>query len=327
MRLNHAIMTLPPAGDWPPRGSYREAAGGWFLNSDSSDWLYKPSSDVYFHSPTESLWRRARGQNHFVRVDQPSSGDGSANCSREESSHYGYELALVALSFGAANGATLLRVCFTSWNVLRSKNRKFEEMQRDLLDCCEAARSEAGMMPKLRISPPQAGRRASFGEMSDEGLWPGFARLLGLPKFWTASEEWGNDENAEPCNCASPAIGNNAAPLADTLESTDLSSPKPSPLTSMAMARHNVDPLQDRRTSPGLNRGRSKELGAALHPAFSRSRSLGELRQPLRHNLLAAVHLEREAGWRHHVRWRPSLIEDLENISARWMHANDVDTA
>merc|ERR1719401_1216489 len=61
---------MPQPKAWPPEMGYEEAFDGWHISSKSTEWIYKPSTGIYFHVPTESLWRRARGdRNRFVRVD------------------------------------------------------------------------------------------------------------------------------------------------------------------------------------------------------------------------------------------------------------------
>merc|ERR1719183_1058698 len=144
-------MTPASVGNGPPDGSYYEAAGGWLLNSQSSEWMYKPSNGVYFHSPSESLWKRScSGHGGFFRLDELSTASALGGCGSMDvdggthpPNNRCYELAVVALNFGGANSTTLLRVCFTSWSILRSETKTFEDMQRDLLVCCEAARSTA----------------------------------------------------------------------------------------------------------------------------------------------------------------------------------------
>jgi len=217
-----------------------------------------------------------------------------------------YELAVAALSFGGAeNTTTLLRVCFISWSYQSSETQKFEEMQRDLVVCCEPAMS-GGMTARLRTSYAAPGAAAAElkNEEFGEGLWPGLARLLGLPVSWIPPEvvakEVTNDENAKPSNHSKNAVVSRSDSMGSTnsLVSTD------NRLTSMAVARHNVQPLQQ-RTAPGLCRAASrssskefglKEFGLGL---------LGDVRPQPQWNEMAAVHVEREAGWRQHVHREP----------------------
>jgi len=316
-------MTPALPCDGPPEGSYHAAAGGWLLSNESSEWLYKPSSDVYFHSPSESLWKKARdGQRRFIRLDDVSP-DAALGDAQSPPSRRCYELAVAALSMGGAGTTTLLRVCFGSWNILSGKAKKFEEMQQDLLGCCEGMTPPRprGGSPKLHpvTSPPQlaplCGRSAAADADcggSSEGIWPGFALLLGLPEeTWFPSwnslvlEEIGNDENSKPNNQTTAAEGRHHAMRSATLESANLdmlTTAKPLSLTTVAIARHNLH-----RSASGLGRSKSKDLGARLGE-FGMG-LLADVRPPPCHDSLPAVHLEREAGWRNHVR-RP-LPEEL----------------
>lgn len=118
---------------WPPDGGYRVASNGWYVSNDS-EWLHKPGSGVFFHSPTESLWKRdfasPRG---FVRV--------------------GSELMLAAL------GSPLtLRVCFVAW---RGHMVKFEDMERDLVEHCQAQASASITPPRVSATGCDTSMRKS----------------------------------------------------------------------------------------------------------------------------------------------------------------------
>lgn len=133
--------------DWPPEDMHMQVREGWFASQSSQDWLYKPANSMYFHSPTETLWKRAAGQ--------PQGGESSA-CAyvRMDASHLE---GLTMAAFGAAGFAgriALLRHCFAAW---RRRTTDFQEMEADLRDGCEEAR----MSLKPRTSAPCMGKRWS----------------------------------------------------------------------------------------------------------------------------------------------------------------------
>jgi len=353
-------MTLPSIVDGPPAGSYQEASAGWLLSSESPEWLYKPASGVYFHSPSESLWK-ARPEmafdgtptKHFIRLDDlsrqasPSSSADSKRCGGiSPRSRRCYELAIVALSFGGADGTTLLRVSFISWKLRSGRARKFEEMQRDLATCCEQAMEGSCMTPP-RTSPalPEVTPEVA----SEEGLWPGFARMMGLslscsrpsiacearpyssqpspmrrmssPAVNTRQldmhcEEADDKENAKPSreHSATGMHTQNRSAYPELVrarsadpESTTILSPTPLSLTTTALARHDLVPQLQRSVS----RRELVKDGSLSRREIEVGR-IGEAKLPPSHSSLAAVHLEREIGWRHHVRKLPNRPATIE---------------
>lgn len=106
---------------WPPEYGYCEAINGWQKSSASTEWIYKPSHGIYFHTPSETLWKRARGDRmKFDRIDD-SSTDFEA-------------ITIAAWGDSAAGQRTLLRACLLAWN---QQLRKFEDMDRDLSNFTE----------------------------------------------------------------------------------------------------------------------------------------------------------------------------------------------
>lgn len=329
-------MTIAPE---PPSGSYHQATLGWLSSEESPEWLYKPSSGVYFHTPSESLWKKDRsGESRFVRLDPR---EGALNSGR----HRGYELAIKALVFGGATPTALVRVCFISWGNLSKQSQKFEEMQRDLDICCEAARSTGGMKKRPSISPPGAtsSQHQAAAAESEAGLWTGLARLLGLPLSpspppTTADIE--NDENVKPSPSERSRIlaagltrksSKDSASRKVSKESPSRKSSKGSPnqdsagkielaLNCRTLAMHN---LQQPRQSPELTgsgllrRGRSQDFGQrVVAPGLTRSKSLelglGALGDRHKdHDSLAFVHLSKETLWRSHSKQNLVIEEAL----------------
>lgn len=167
--------------NWPTEDSYTQVHDGWYASESSQDWLYKPESRMYFHSPTETLWKQAAtayqraalagagqqgatGGGAFVRID--------AEKSRAEDS-----LSIAALCSQGLSRKAFVRTCFNTW---RWQTAKFEQMERDLLhDCCEEAR----MPVRPRTSQPSAQGRE--GETGEEAR--GFEQLGQLLSWMQAS--------------------------------------------------------------------------------------------------------------------------------------------
>jgi hypothetical protein len=111
-----SMLCFKPS-QWPPARGYHEAFNGWHTHHQSEEWLYKPCSGIFFHSPTETLWKRSLTNNdEFVQID--------TDCESP------------ALKMGckaSADERALLRVCVTMWNW---QVRKFQNMEHDLAASC-----------------------------------------------------------------------------------------------------------------------------------------------------------------------------------------------
>mmetsp|Transcript_19972 Transcript_19972/g.42636 ORF Transcript_19972/g.42636 Transcript_19972/m.42636 type:complete len:312 (-) Transcript_19972:81-1016(-) len=159
----------PPS--FPPEAGYRPACDGWQASQQSEDWLYKPSSGIYFHTPTETLWKRAvKGSQRYVRVDL-------ANLE---------SLTVAAFGTAMAGARALLKACFENW---RKEICKFEEMERDLTLGCEEAR----MPSHPHTSAPRACER--WSEPGDSGF-PQFLRLFS----WLPQRSTQNNTGSEPAH-------------------------------------------------------------------------------------------------------------------------------
>merc|ERR1712187_582499 len=111
-----------PVGHWPPERGYSTGLSGWQYHESSDEWLYKPAIGVYFHKPSETLWKRAPGDRmKFVRINNLVAGLAS--------------IATVAFGDTTAGRRAFRKACFFAW---RGQLRKFEDMDRDLSDCHEA---------------------------------------------------------------------------------------------------------------------------------------------------------------------------------------------
>eukprot|EP00747_Dinoflagellata_sp_TGD_P020406 gnl/TRDRNA2_/TRDRNA2_127794_c0_seq1.p1 gnl/TRDRNA2_/TRDRNA2_127794_c0~~gnl/TRDRNA2_/TRDRNA2_127794_c0_seq1.p1 ORF type:complete len:293 (-),score=36.78 gnl/TRDRNA2_/TRDRNA2_127794_c0_seq1:10-888(-) len=140
---------------WPPYDGYVEAMQGWHASPKSKDWLLKPATGVYFHMPSQTLWRKSRYEKSgFARVDM------------------GGLQAVTLAAFGESKAGLrlLLKAAFFAWQ--RQKG-KFEEMDRDITERpCEEA-TMTGHLPRSSapgtaacsggVGPLFAGLAASFG--------------------------------------------------------------------------------------------------------------------------------------------------------------------
>lgn len=123
-------MFLPASTRCPHVATDSAAKHEWQAQGDSSDWLYKPASKTFFHTPTETLWRRSYGApTSLVRVDEA-----------------GFTGSTIAVFSNSAVGERLLlRACFSSWE---KEVHKFEDMDRDLGNCEEAHMSKPRGSPE-----------------------------------------------------------------------------------------------------------------------------------------------------------------------------------
>jgi len=148
-------LVVPAA--FPPEEGFKECAGGWHASASSEDWLYKPAIGIYYHTPTETLWRRTSTQHRktrYVRIDLRGIE--------------GFKKA----TFGIADRASQMMrwACFHAW---RAEVIKFEEMERDITAGC----AEARMEPLRTSAPCTAGAAENPGGTSRS---EGFSWLLRL---------------------------------------------------------------------------------------------------------------------------------------------------
>merc|ERR1712232_581086 len=125
--------------------------GGWHASKTSQEWLYKPTSGIYYHTPPETLWKKTppKSENRsveskFVQVDS-ASGRGLGGLA-------------AARTCGAPLGTSIRKACFTAWRAEVRKFTKFEEMDFDLSAGCDEGRMQI---------PPHAS--APCREQSSEG--------------------------------------------------------------------------------------------------------------------------------------------------------------
>jgi len=148
---------------WPPRTGYDKVASvsGWLVHNDrSQEWLYKRAAGVYFHIPTETLWKRAPdGSDEFRRVGQVEG------------------LAFSTLGVCYAGSVGLLKACFCAWH---SRSIRFNDMDHDIREVCQEARMSAAP----RTSAPCTAQRLREDQPEGEGermkAQPLFARFLEL---------------------------------------------------------------------------------------------------------------------------------------------------
>lgn len=118
--------------DWPSEDfQFCKEQCGWYASENSDNWLFKPSSKVYFHTPTETLWKRAAVEctgksqppQKYIRVDA------TALCASSD-------MALATLAGVAGiTGGVWLKDCFAAW---RFSMVNFDAMDLDLQrECCE----------------------------------------------------------------------------------------------------------------------------------------------------------------------------------------------
>lgn len=107
---------------------HENARGGWLAGSVSCEWLYKPQTGVYFHTPSGTLWKKlaSRKQGMALMVI----------------SGFADEKAGVGLS---GRALALLQKTIIAW---RGETCKFEDMERDL----QGGICEEGRMSQLRSS-------------------------------------------------------------------------------------------------------------------------------------------------------------------------------
>lgn len=126
----------------PPRGEYRAVGDGvWSVSTVSKEWLFKSSTGIYFHCPSETLWRMDQTGRAFQRVD-PSAALES--------------VALAALGDSDTGRRAFLRVCLLAWSRQR---HKFDDMDKDLAQGCAA---ESSPQRRPRISAPRAADRGDW---------------------------------------------------------------------------------------------------------------------------------------------------------------------
>jgi len=321
------VVPLAEPRCWPAESGYREVVDGWLVSEDSMEWLYKPSSGVYFHSPTETLWKcvAENGPRHFVRVDR---GGDSRNASGElgrggGSGHAADLLSacktpgasrlseIVARAFGES-GSVLLRRCFKVW---RREALKFEEMERDLLECCDEARTSTEHIARPRTSAPSVScRRDSFTrdsftceaggaatctsarwaasdrDVPSEPLVSGLSQLLGL-FTWSAQRAEQVDQRNTAHSCC--AISYRATP--GELCALPAESARQGPLESSCRApaesSRRQAPAESSRRMPAEN---SRRAPAEPPPPPRSSNSKGPSRPscfepPVRHEPLQPV--------------------------------------
>jgi len=192
----------PQPERWPPNLGYQEALDGWQVSAQCPEWLHKPSNGVFFHTPTESLWRRARGDRRaFVRVQ-------------------GLDAVTIAAFGDTAGGRqVLLRACLLAW---RRQVTKFEDMDADIAECCNAeARDRCPGSAGRCYRPRDSARRLS--ERGDatlaEQLWPVLLRFRSTRSLseapssrfsehlWPALQQFIDREGRS--SSAAPSLGNN----------------------------------------------------------------------------------------------------------------------
>lgn len=173
---------------WPPETGYCEAFDGWQRSDKSSEWLYKPSNGIYFHKPSETLWKRAWGDRmKFVRMDGASTGFEA--------------MAIAAWGDSATGRIALLRACTLAWS---QQLRKFEDMDRELSNF-----EEARMSMRPRMSPT---RTADRGDRLTNLIRPAansiinFIESQGTPSAPTTPQSF-----RSPCTSDDEANGSSAS--------------------------------------------------------------------------------------------------------------------
>jgi len=142
--------------EWPPDYGFMLVVDGWCGNPQAKDWMYKPATGVYFHMPTETLWRRASGnRQRFLRVEAA-----------------GLESALSAFGASPAADRALLRKCLLAWHL---QPRKFDEMDRALAGTC--SEGETPLQGPPRRSAPRAPPRRDAPWDVPETLRPAAEQL------------------------------------------------------------------------------------------------------------------------------------------------------
>jgi len=187
---------------WPPEVGYKEATNGWHISSGSTEWLHKPSTGIYFHCVTETLWRRAHGDRYkFVRVDAA-----------------GLEgVAVAAFGDTAPGQRVLLRICLESW---RQQLHKFEDMDRDLSEKCDEARME----DRPRTSEPRTPKRG------DQGIGALLQPVTEHVQWLLAESSWAVQYDGSLASTCS-------TPLSSSLSSLAASTKTPSSTSSSSGSR------------------------------------------------------------------------------------------
>jgi len=280
----------------PPEAAGDDDAPGaaWRASGESGDWLYKPSVGIYFHSPTETLWKRSCiSSKPLVRVDVDAGIAGGDVAERASAS----------LRTPGARAHALLTSCFATW---RAELRKFE-----------AARSAAGQnFARPRTSRGGTAVAAATGAVVEATAPVGTRSCppmpltaprepieadTGLARFLPVAFSWRlPGVNAR----ASAGGGGGPAPSPRPRDRADAARAAAS-LTPSSLARHN--------TAGSLRRSCAS---ACPPPPPVLAGSCKDLHQ---HKQLAVVHREREGGWRCHVgcdRDDPSPLECTERLLA-----------
>eukprot|EP00747_Dinoflagellata_sp_TGD_P206903 gnl/TRDRNA2_/TRDRNA2_80534_c0_seq1.p1 gnl/TRDRNA2_/TRDRNA2_80534_c0~~gnl/TRDRNA2_/TRDRNA2_80534_c0_seq1.p1 ORF type:complete len:685 (-),score=144.03 gnl/TRDRNA2_/TRDRNA2_80534_c0_seq1:33-2087(-) len=209
---------------WPPEDGYAEALRGWHASPKSQEWLFKPATRIYFHTPTQTLWKKSRYERSgFARVD------------------VGGLQAVTLAAFGETKAGLqlLLRAAFFAWQ--RQKG-KFEAMDRDI---AESAGVEATMASLPRTSAP--GTSSSDRVFKASGSTPSTASLRHMfppSELRTANGE--NDssfrDSSSPSRSSpsrsspsksSPSRGGDCSPLRAPVRADSTLKPRPlSPMKS-----------------------------------------------------------------------------------------------
>lgn len=194
---------------WPPETGYCDAFDGWQTSESSSEWLYKPSNGIYFHKPSESLWKRARGDRmKFARVDGASGSFDS--------------IAIAAWGDSRAGRRALLRACVLAWS---QQLRKFDDMDRELSHFQEGTMS---IRPRTSASstPNRGDRLANLLLPAAATIANLMESLEGAPTTWRsrptgAQASKCNAETQTPEHSRSPSLSgdeSNGSLPSETLE-------------------------------------------------------------------------------------------------------------
>eukprot|EP00928_Gymnodinium_smaydae_P029315 TRINITY_DN22106_c0_g1_i1.p1 TRINITY_DN22106_c0_g1~~TRINITY_DN22106_c0_g1_i1.p1 ORF type:complete len:363 (-),score=74.93 TRINITY_DN22106_c0_g1_i1:283-1371(-) len=257
------LVAGPP---WPVEPLSEEAdaseAEGWLATSTSGDWLYNPANRVFFHNPSETLWKRlscgAGGVSaEFVCISEADRGD------RTDGSP-------IKLLSAAQSLASPLQACFAAW-------RLRVQVFRDLPDA-----SAEQPMPRLPLSSapgvhPRSGEAEARCEATrpepppaQSSSWFLAAQLAALKFPWS-----GAGDVASSTRASSPEAPAGAEAARPQQWRT---------LRPATLARHNLDYGAEAVTSP--------------LPLKARRASSLEAAEEISWGTIAAIHKDREAAWR-----------------------------
>lgn len=178
---------------WPPEWGYCNAFDGWQKSEVSTEWLHKPSNGIFFHMPSETLWKRACGDRlKFVRIDERATGFESVT--------------IAAWGDSVAGRRALLKACLLAWS---QQLRKFEDMDRDLANFNE------GSPPKPRVSASSTPNR---GDQVQNLLRPAATALLNFIESQRAPSAPPTDRSYQPQLSTSQSLADDASSCSDPEE-------------------------------------------------------------------------------------------------------------